>query len=235
MSIKAVIVEDSRLAQNELLELLKPHDSIQVVAKAKTVAQAITAIEQEKPDLILLDINLPDGTGFDVLDQIQWCPAVIFTTAYDEFAIKAFEMNALDYLMKPVSEKRFSQALKKVLSLTDSQATNKPIDHKIFVKDKDRCWLVDINTIRYFVSHGNYTQINFGRDQPLVYKSLSQIQTRLPEKQFFRANRSHIVNIEFIKNIEPCGTSGLLLTMDDEAEIDVSRRHASHFKQMLSL
>ncbi len=235
MMIKVVIVEDSRLAQNELLELLKPFSSIQVVAKVKTVTEAIVAINREQPELLFLDINLPDGSGFDVLDQIKNCPAVVFTTAYDEYAIKAFEMNALDYLMKPISEKRFKQALEKVLATSISEESSETINHKIFVKENDHCWLVDINQIRYFVSHGNYTQIHFDQHKPLVYKSLSLIHERLPDKQFFRVNRSHIVNVEFISNIEPYGTSGLLLTMSDGQEIDVSRRYSSHLKKMLSL
>ncbi len=235
MLIKAVIVEDSRLAQNELLELLKPFSSVHVVARVKTVADAITTINREQPELLLLDINLPDGSGFDVLDQIKKCPAVVFTTAYDEYAIKAFEMNALDYLMKPISEKRFKQALEKVLARGTSEEPSETINHKIFVKDNDRCWLVDINQVRYFVSHGNYTQMHFDQHKPLVYKSLSQIHERLPNKQFFRVNRSHIVNVEFISNMEPYGSSGLLLTMSDGQEIDVSRRYTSHLKKVLSL
>lgn len=236
MKYQVVIVEDSRLAQNELMELLKPFHSFSVVGKAKTVADATALIEQFQPDLLLLDINLPDGTGFDVLDHIQWVPAVIFTTAYDQFAIQAFERNALDYLLKPISEQRFAQALEKVMSDHEQQQNKlQPIDHKIFVKDNDRCWLIDIQQIRYFQSQGNHTAISFDQQQPLIYKSLTQIQQRLPEKQFFRANRSHIFNINFVQSIEPYGTTGLLLTMDDGHEIDVSKRHTAHIKQILSL
>ncbi len=235
MKTQVVIVEDSRLAQNELLELLRPFQGFEVVAQAKNVSQALTAIESHQPELILLDINLPDGTGFDVLDRLSWCPAVIFTTAYDEFAIQAFEANALDYLLKPISAKRFAQALAKVLPGDADLPSDQPIDHKIFVKDNDRCWLVDIQQVRYFRSQGNYTEIHFEQQQPLVYKSLTQIQNRLPAKQFFRVNRSYVINVEFIQAIEPYGTTGLLLTMDDGEEIDVSRRHTSHIKQVLSL
>lgn len=235
MSISAFIVEDSRLARQELYELLKSYQTIEVVGEAKSVTEAIVSIDKLQPELIFLDINLPDGTGFDVLSQINRCPEVIFTTAYDEFALKAFELNALDYLLKPISEKRFNQALEK-LNVESLEKQNKgPIDHKIFVKDNDRCWLIDISDIKYFMSQGNYTQIHFNDQQPMIYRSLIQIHERLPEKQFFRANRSYIVNINYIKNIEPYGSSGLLLTMDDDHEIDVSRRHASHFKQVLSL
>ncbi|WP_223786756.1 LytR/AlgR family response regulator transcription factor [Marinicella meishanensis] len=237
MNLKLVMVEDSRLARNELLQLLKPHQNLEVVGQGSTVAEGVALIREQQPDVLLLDINLPDGTGFDVLEQLDHCPAVIFTTAYDEYAVQAFEQNALDYLLKPISQQRFNQALEKLLKAYATEPSPKVeqvIDHKIFVKENDRCWLVDVHQIRYFVSHGNYTQLHFDQHQPLVYKSLTQIQTRLPEKQFFRANRSHIININFVKNIEAYGHSGLLLTMDDGQEIDVSRRHASHLKKALS-
>lgn len=233
-SYKTLIVEDSRLAQNELVTLCQPYSSIEVVGKAKSVTEALDLIEQLKPDLLLLDINLPDGTGFDLLDEISWVPQVIFTTAYDEFAIKAFELNALDYLLKPISEKRFNQAIEK-LPIDIEPTTNKTIDHKIFVKDNDKCWLIDIQQVRYFQSQGNHCQIHFGEHKPMVYRPLNQIEQRLPVNQFFRVNRSHIININFVKDIEAYGQSGLLLTMDDDTEIDVSRRHASHLKQALSL
>jgi two-component system LytT family response regulator len=235
MKIKTLIVEDSRLAQNELLTLCAPYNSLQVVGQAKTLAEAKSLINDLQPDLLLLDINLPDGTGFDLLDQLAWVPQVIFTTAYDEFAIQAFERNALDYLLKPINEQRFSQAIEKFTDQTADQTTGGTIDHKIFVKDNDRCWLIDIQQVRYFQSQGNHCQIHFGGHKPMVYRPLSQIEQRLPAKQFFRVNRSFIININAVKHIESYGHTGLLLTMDDGQEIDVSRRHASHLKQALSL
>ena len=225
MKFKTLIVEDSRLAQNELLRLCAPYSSLAVVGQAKTLADAIKLIRKTEPDLLLLDINLPDGTGFDLLDQLQWVPQVIFTTAYDEFAIQAFERNALDYLLKPISEKRFNQAVEKLNKESKDEPESGLIDHKIFVKDNDRCWLIDIQQVRYFQSQGNHSQIHFDDHKPMVYRPLSQIEQRLPEKQFFNC----------VKHIEAYGNSGLLLTMDDGHEIDVSRRHSSHLKQALSL
>lgn len=235
MKIKTLIVEDSRLAQNELITLCAPYSSLEVVGKAKTLAEANTLIDALQPDLLLLDINLPDGNGFDLLDQLQWVPQVIFTTAYDEFAIQAFERNALDYLLKPISEQRFNQAIEKLTTQSTQTTPGGTIDHKIFVKDNDRCWLIDIQQVRYFQSQGNHCQIHFGEHKPMVYRPLSQIEQRLPDKQFFRVNRSFIININAVKHIEAFGHTGLLLTMDDGQEIDVSRRHASHLKQALSL
>lgn len=235
MKSKVLIVEDSRLAQNELATLCEPYKSLEIVGKAKTIAAAKELIVSTQPDLLLLDINLPDGTGFDLLDQLQWVPNVIFTTAYDEFAIRAFERNALDYLLKPISDKRFNQAIEKLSQASNDVGPSTPIDHKIFVKDNDKCWLIDIQQVRYFQSQGNYSQIHFEQNKPMVYRPLTQIEQRLPANQFFRVNRSFIININFVQNIEAYGQSGLLLTMDDGEEIDVSRRHASHLKQALSL
>ena len=231
--MRAVIVEDSRLARLELKQLLKAHPDIEIVAEAKDMKTAATVIQQTQPDLILLDVNLPDGDGFELLQSLSKCPPVIFTTAYDEYAIQAFEHNALDYLLKPINPKRLQQALSK---LTESQQEiEETIDHKIFVKDGDQCWLIDILQVRYFESCGNYVRLHFDDHQPLVYKSLSNIEKRLQDKVFFRTNRQFIVNVNFIQSIEASGSTGLFLTMDDGKEIEVSRRHTSHFKNMLSI
>jgi len=231
--MKAVIVEDSRLARVELKQLLKEHPGVEIIAEAKDMRSAQLALAKHQADLIFLDINLPDGDGFELLQSLAHCPQVIFTTAYDEYAIKAFEYNALDYLMKPINPKRLQQALEK-LDTTDDTHDN-AIDHKIFVKDGDRCWLIDIHQVRYFESCGNYVRLYFDAHQPLVYKSLSSIEKRLQEKVFFRTNRQYIVNVNFIQSIEASGSTGLFLTMDDGKEIEVSRRHTSHFKNMLSI
>ncbi|TQV87064.1 LytR/AlgR family response regulator transcription factor [Aliikangiella coralliicola] len=233
--MKAVIVEDSRLARKELLQLLKLHPEIEIVGEASSVESGIDKIESLKPALIFLDINLPDGNGFDLLEKLETCPKVIFTTAYDEYAIQAFEFNALDYLLKPINPKRLQQALSKCFiesEITEDETTE--IDHKIFVKDGERCWLIDIEKIRYFESCGNYARIYFEQNKPMIYKSLSKIEKRLKEKVFIRTNRQYIVNVNFIENIEPSGANGLFLTMTDGKEIEVSRRHTSNFKQLLS-
>ena len=231
--MKAIIVEDSRLARLELRQLLKAHPKVEIVAEAKDMRSAQLAIAEFEPELIFLDINLPDGDGFELLQSLSHCPQVIFTTAYDEYAIQAFEYNALDYLLKPINPKRLQQALDKRQEVEDNG--DQTIDHKIFVKDGDRCWLIDIQQVRYFESCGNYVRLHFGLHRPLVYKSLSQIEKRLQDKVFFRTNRQFIVNVNFIQSIEASGSTGLFLTMDDGKEIEVSRRHTSHFKNMLSI
>ncbi len=236
--MKTVIVEDSRLARVELLELLKAHPKIQVVAQAENCEQALALIAQHNPELLLLDINLPDGSGFDILEQLEQVPEVIFTTAYDEFAIQAFEVNALDYLMKPIRPQKLARALDKLddQNTAESEQQNSRLNEesKIFVKDGDRCWLIEVGRIRYFENCGNHAQIFFDDQKPFVYKSLAKIEQRLNPATFIRVNRQHIVNLNYIQDIQPWN-SGLVLTMTDGKEIEVSRRHASNLKNMLSL
>ena len=233
--MKAIIVEDSRLARQELKELLKAHSNVEVIDEAASLKDAVTKINQHNPQVIFLDINLGDGTGFDVLEQIDTVPTVIFTTAYDEFAIQAFEVNALDYLMKPINPKKLKLAIDKIPVQSKPPENILKEESKIFVKDGDRCWLIEIGKIRQFENAGNYAQIYFDENKPMIYKSLSKIEERLPKELFFRANRQTIVNLNYIKQVEAMGSTGLLLTMTDGKEIDVSRRHTSNFKQLLSL
>ena len=254
--MRAIIVEDSRLARLELRELLKLHPEVEIIDEAKNIEIAQEKIESLQPDLIFLDINMPNGSGFELLERLIECPFVIFTTAYSEFALQAFEVSALDYLVKPIHPQRLANSIEKlkqrILETTpsvqetknknidgleeDNQATLPlPIDHKIFVKDGEQCWLIDVAKIRYFESCGNYAKIYFETHKPMIYKSLNLIEQRLNPNIFIRTNRQFIVNIHFIKAIETSGNSGLVLTMEDGKDIDVSRRHTNTFKHLLSL
>jgi len=253
--LRAIIVEDSRLARLELRELLKLHPEVEIIDEAKNIEIAQEKIEQLKPDLIFLDINMPNGSGFELLERLIECPFVIFTTAYGEFALKAFEVNALDYLVKPIHPQRLANAVEKLKQRmnesiqTKSEENNDashlkenpeenillPNDHKIFVKDGEQCWLIDVAKIRYFESCGNYAKIYFETHKPMIYKSLNLIEQRLNPNIFIRTNRQFIVNTHFIRAIETSGNSGLVLTMEDGKEIDVSRRHTNTFKLLLSL
>jgi two-component system, LytTR family, response regulator len=235
--MQAIIVEDSRLARVELKALLKEHPQIEIVGEAANVEQAVEILQSTPCDLLFLDINLPDGDGFEVLNTITAVPEVIFTTAYDQYALQAFEVNALDYLMKPVNPAKLARALER-LDPADNSTTSQEalaINSKIFVKDGDRCWLIEVGKIRHFESCGNHSQIAFEQEKAFVYKSLSKIEERLPADVFFRANRQFIVNLNSIAKVEPWGNNCLLLTMTDGKEVETSRRHSSNFKQLLSL
>lgn len=241
MEIKALIVEDSRLARKELLELIRAHPEINVLGEAENVDSAYEMIGEMQPDLLFLDINMPEKDGFELLEMLDEVPVVIFTTAYDEYAIKSFEYNALDYLLKPISQERFGAALEKAKQRLQAPVervnTEKSLTEssQIFIKDGEQCWLVRIGQIRLFEIVGNYTRVWFEDQKPLLYKSLNQVEEKLPETVFFRVNRQQIVNVNFIEEVIPWFNGTLKLRLKDQTEVAVSRRQSSAFRDRLSL
>ena len=243
--IKAIIIDDERLARNELKKLLMDFPEIEVVAEGANANEGLEKIETINPDLVFLDIQMPGKTGFDMLAELDKAPHVIFTTAYDEYALKAFEVNALDYLLKPVEPKRLADAIQKLhIQEEKEQIVSNGItinremlheDDQVFVKDGERCWFVKLGEIRLFESVGNYAKVFFGPNKPLILKSLNALEERLDEKTFFRANRKHIVNLRLIDKIEPYFNGGLLLELKGGEKIEVSRRQTVKFKEMMSL
>jgi two-component system, LytTR family, response regulator len=242
--MKAIIIDDERLARAELKKLLQEFPEVEVIDEAANADEGITKIESQHPDLIFLDIQMPGKTGFDMLSQLERTPQVIFTTAYDEFALKAFEVNALDYLLKPVEPKRLADAIQK-LHFIESKEPRSDIENinnsiltesdQVFVKDGERCWFVKLSDIRLFESVGNYAKVFFANNKPLILKSLNALEERLDEKTFFRANRKHIVNLRLIDKIEPYFNGGLLLELKGGEKVEVSRRQTVKFKEMMSL
>ena len=243
--IKAIIIDDERLARNELKKLLADYPEIEVVAEAANANEGIEKIDNLAPELIFLDIQMPGKTGFDMLAEMDRTPNVIFTTAYDEYALKAFEVNALDYLLKPIEPKRLADAIQKLQGHEDKDDQNGvPMNFnrsvlqendQVFVKDGERCWFVKLMDIRLFESVGNYAKVYFGANKPLILKSLNSLEERLDEKIFFRANRKHIVNLRLIEKVEPYFNGGLLLELKGGEKIEVSRRQTVKFKEMMSL
>ncbi|UOY05164.1 LytTR family DNA-binding domain-containing protein [Muricauda sp. SCSIO 64092] len=239
MNIKAVIVEDSRLARNELKELLKPHINIELVGEAENVDMGFELIQNTRPDLLFLDINMPEKDGFELLELLDEVPITIFTTAFDEYAIKSFEYNALDYLLKPINQKRFDLAIEKARDQLEGKG-NEPqtqrltASSQIFIKDGEKCWLVKIGEISHFEIVGNYSRVFFNDEKPMLYKSLNQIEEKLPDTNFFRVNRQQIVNTNFIKNVVPWFNGKLKLTMQNGDEVEVSRRQSYLFKDKMS-
>ena len=239
--MKALIVDDERLARTELKRLLTPFKDIKVVGEAVNAEDALEKIQQFKPDLLFLDIQMPGKTGFEMLEELDSVPTVIFTTAYDEYALKAFEYNALDYLLKPIEPKRLEETVNKLVE-KKRKKTARDLDKEIlmetdqvFVKDGERCWFVKLENVRLFESEGNYVRIYFSENKPLILRTLNYLDERLDNKTFFRANRKHIVNLKWIDSIEPWLNGGLLVKLKDGQKIEVSRRQAIKFKDMLSL
>ena len=239
--LKVILIDDERLARSELKRLLQEFPDVEIIGEAANSDEAIEKIESLNPDLIFLDIQMPGKTGFDLLTQLEKAPHVIFVTAYDEYALKAFDVNALDYLMKPVEPKRLADALLKVKQKDEEEMlsyNNRGIlgEHdQVFVKEGERCWFVKLSDVRLFESVGNYAKVFFGPNKPLILKSLNALEERLDEKVFFRANRKHIINLRKIEKIEPYFNGGLLLDLIGGEKIEVSRRQAVKFKEMMSL
>lgn len=245
MKKTAIVIDDERLARNELKKLLADYPEVEVIGEASNVDEAIKLIEELMPDLIFLDIQMPAKTGFDLLAELDTVPSVIFTTAHDEYALKAFEVNALDYLLKPIDPKRLSDAIQKVVLMDEREETANENrtesrsflsdNDQVFVKDGEKCWFVKLSEIRLFESVGNYARVFFGTNKPLILKSLNSLEERLDPKTFFRANRKHIVNLRMIEKVEPFFNGGLLLEIRGGEKIEVSRRQAVRFKEMMSL
>ena len=237
--IKAVIVEDSRLARNELKELIKNHTEIEIIGEAENVDAGFELINKIQPDLLFLDINMPEKDGFALLEMLDNVPITIFTTAFDEYAIKSFEYNALDYLLKPINAKRFATAIEKVNAiLVEKQESNDKkltLSNQIFIKDGEKCWLVKISDIYLFEVDGNYTKVFFNNEKAIINKSLNQIEDKLPLEFFFKANRNQIINIEYITQIDPWFSGNLLVHLPKEVKVEISRRQTSTFKEKLSL
>lgn len=241
--MRTIIIDDERLARTELKKLLHDFPEIEVIDEAGNAEEGMRKINTQQPDLIFLDIQMPGKSGFEMLEELEYTPLVIFTTAYDEYALRAFEVNALDYLLKPVDSKRLHDAIKKLnlpdyeeseaASFTSHDILNE--NSQVFVKDGDRCWFVRLSEIRLFESVGNYAKVFFGPNKPLILKSLNALEERLDPKAFFRANRKHIINLRMIEKIEPYFNNGLLIELKDGEKIEVSRRQAVKFKEMMSL
>jgi two-component system LytT family response regulator len=239
--MKALIIDDERLARTELKRLLSPFKEINVVGEAVNADDALEKIPELKPDLLFLDIQMPGKTGFDMLEELDSVPTVIFVTAYDEYALKAFEYNALDYLLKPIEPKRLEETVNKLIE-KKRKKTISELDKdflsegdQVFVKDGEKCWFVKLENVRLFESEGNYVRIYFGENKPLILRTLNYLDERLDDKTFFRANRKHIVNLKWIASIEPWLNGGLLVKLKDGQKVEVSRRQAIKFKDMLSL
>jgi two-component system LytT family response regulator len=234
--MKAMIIDDEPPARRELRRLLTDFSWVEVVGEAGNVDQAAEMVETLNPELLFLDIQMPGGSGFDLLTRLEHLPEVIFTTAYDEYAVRAFEVDALDYLLKPIDPARLAEALGRVKS---AQAARTPqpdaVLEKIFVRDGSRCWFVPLREVRLLSSEGNYIRLSWGKSQPLLGRALAALEQRLDANRFFRANRRQIINLDFIENVE-LGVNGRLhAQLRDGPEVEISRRQARLFKTKMSI
>lgn len=241
--MKALVIDDERLARKELISLLNNYPTIEIIGEAVNADDAQEKITTLNPELLFLDIQMPGRNGFELLEELDVVPKVIFTTAYDEYALKAFEVNALDYLLKPIRKERLEECLQKLV--VEQEETEQAIDpsteyklsqrDQVFVKDGDKCWFVRLSDVRLFESDGNYIKVYFDNFKPMIHKSLNALDKKLDDRSFFRASRKHIINLSWVDSIESWFNGGLLVKMKGGEKVEVSRRQASKFKDMMSL
>lgn len=247
-TIKTIIIDDERLAREELKSLLAPFTGIEIISEAKNGEEGIKLINELNPDLIFLDVNMPGLSGFDLLKQLEEIPLVVFITAYDEYAIKAFEVDALDYILKPVDPERLKETVKKITQkfeennlsngteLSDIQPKKVlSVNDSVFIKDGEKSWFVELSKVRMLESEGNYVKVHFDNFRPLILRSLGSFEERLDSDCFFRANRKFIINLKWVEKIENWFNGGLMVELKTGEKVEISRRQAIRFRELWSL
>jgi len=228
--MKALIVDDERVARQELKRLLSAHPEVEIVAEAQNGEQALHLIPKLAPDVIFLDIQMPEMTGFELLAKLDDVPQVIFTTAYNEYAIRAFEVSALDYLLKPIAPPRLAAAIAKL-----RPRKIPPRLEQVFVRDGERCWLVSVADIYLLESEGNYTRVCFQGERPLIARSLAALESSLDPSIFFRTSRAQMINLKWVEKVETGPAGNLEITLRSGETIAASRRQSAALREALSL
>jgi two-component system LytT family response regulator len=240
--VNALLVDDERLARKELRRLLAAHPDVSVVGEAATVDQAEARLHDLPVDLLFLDIKMPGATGFDLLERLERVPLLVFTTAYDEFALRAFEVNACDYLLKPIRPDRLTAALDKMRALWSAAraAAAAPAGprlrsaaDRVFLRDGDGCWIVAMGEIVFFEGEGNYARAHFGANRPLIRTSLNALEARVDPKLFFRASRRHLINLRFVERIDAGADDGYTVSLRGGHSVTVSRRQSRQLRESL--
>ncbi len=239
--MKVVIVDDERLSREELKKMLKQYPDIEILAECVNAEEGKKKIEELKPDLVFLDIEMPDKTGFEMLNEISAIPDVVFISAYDEYAIKAFEFQALDYLLKPLDPQRLAECIKKYQIKEEKEnvpvvnTTQLNVDARVFLKDGNNCWFVALKDIILFESLGNYVKVHLANSHPVIFNSLNALEERLPTEMFFRANRKFIINLHHVTTISTWVNNGYMVKLSNGMEVDLSRRQSVKFRDIYGL
>lgn len=233
--MKALLVDDERLARAALRRMLTPHEDVIVVGEAANAKDAAIQIREVQPDVVFLDVEMPGANGLELLEHLTEVPPVIFTTAYPNYAVRAFDVCALDYLVKPIAPQRLASALEKLRTVM-AQAESYPRGtRRIFLRDGERCWILPLDRIRLLESEGNYTRLHFEANQALVYSSLNAFEARLDPSIFFRISRSHIVNLRAIVSLQPERDGTLVALLTEGSKVKISRRKARRLRERLKL
>lgn len=230
--LRVIVVDDERAARNEMKRLLALYPGLELAGEARDADEARAQLTTLHPDLVFLDIKMPGQSGFELLESLSEVPEVIFTTAYDTYAVQAFDINALDYLLKPIREERFARAMEKALyKLQERNGSNAtPAQRRIFIKDGSKCYFLELGKLRLIESAGNYACLYFEDKKVLLKSSLSQLEERFGAA-FFRANRTQLVNTAYIKAVHPPENGRIKITLQTGEQLELSDRQSVKFRQ----
>lgn len=238
--IRALIVDDEELAIIHIKYLLKKFPRFGEVEAASNLQEALVKYEEFKPDVIFLDINIREHTGFEFLERLEEPPPVIFSTAHEEHALEAFNVQAFDYILKPIDSFRFNKTVQRFIEFFDQERPKTEVEaqnpfNRIFLKEGDKAWFVTFNDIIRVESESSFSRIIHGNKETVVHRSLIQIASKLPSDKFFRANRQTLVNLEWVADIQVWFQGKFLLVMKDGTEIQLSRSAAKTLRDLTAL
>ncbi len=230
---RIVIIDDERLAREEIRRHLLPYPGFEVIGEAADADEAEQLINTLHPGLIFLDIQMPERSGFDLLETLNQLPEVIFTTAWNQYAVQAFDANALDYLVKPIREERFAQAIEKIrtkLAAGVSTDETLPAIQTLFIKEGEQYHFIQVKDIYLIASTGNYARLYFGNKKVYIKRSLNQLEKQLDPDMFFRTSRTAIINTNFIAAAQPLPDGRLQVSLHTGPALTLSTRQSAAFK-----
>jgi two-component system, LytTR family, response regulator len=247
--IRTIVADDEPLARNKLRILLDAEAGIEVVAECRNGAETVAAVRSHKPDLLFLDIQMPDADGFEVLNSLSTgeMPATVFTTAYDQFAIRAFEAHALDYLLKPFDQERLHHSIERAqaefLKSHDSELAHQLLDalskgrksaaSRLVIKAGGRVVFIDVDEIHWVEAAANYVKLKTEKDSYLLREAIGHVSERLDPDQFIRIHRSTIVNVKQIKELQPCNSGEYIVVLKSGKELSCSRGYRAGLQQLI--
>jgi two-component system LytT family response regulator len=247
MKAHALIIDDEPLARQVAREFSAAHPALEIIGECENGRHAVTLINRLKPDLIFLDVQMPGLSGFEVLEQLGHVPAVVFTTAYDQFAIRAFDVHAVDYLLKPYDRERFTLAVERALqrlrkevvevdrlaSLLNSVKNTPPFPERLLVKAGTRLLPIKVSDIEWIEAADDYSELHAIGAAHLCSLGLGELEKRLDPQKFARVHRSAIVNLSRIRNLEKDGEGGMIATLSNGTEIKISRSYAAALRKLI--
>jgi len=247
MQLKTILIDDEPLARQIIREFLQAFPQLGIVAECENGRQAVAAINHHKPDLIFLDVQMPGLSGFQVLERLEHVPVIIFSTAYDEYAIRAFDVNAVDYLLKPFDRQRFAAAVQRAIERragvgAEMERLLRLLQHtqpagifsdRLLVRSGEKIIPVRVADIEWIEAADDYAMLHAGSSKHLCTLGLGEIEKRLNPQQFMRVHRSAIINISRIRHLEKDGEGGMIATMASGEEVKVSRRYAAALRELV--